>query len=72
MKKLKVAISGMHCASCATNVERSVSKIPGVKDITVSAVTHKGFVTCEDSVQDEDIKKAVQKAGYKAISVEKT
>lgn len=70
MKKVKVTISGMHCASCALNVERSVKSINGVKSCSVSPITNKGFVECEESVSEEQIKKAVSKAGYKAVSTE--
>ena len=72
MKKLKLIISGMHCASCASNIERSVKKVSGVKGASVSLMMNKAFVECEDSVSDEELKKAVARAGYKLINVEKT
>ncbi len=71
MKKLKLSISGMHCGSCAGNIERSLKKVTGVKTVGVSMMTNKGVVECEDSVSDEDLKKAVSRAGYKVISVER-
>ena len=71
MKKLKITISGMHCASCANNVERSLKKVSGIKQANVSLMTNKGFVEADDSVKDEDIKKAVARAGYKLLSIEK-
>lgn len=72
MKKLKITIEGMHCASCGNNIERSLKKVRGVKEATVSVMTRKGFVEAEDSVTEEEIKKAVSRAGsYKAASIEK-
>lgn len=71
MKKLKLTINGMHCASCASNIERSVKKVAGVKACSVSLMTHKSFVDCEDNVSDEELKKAVARAGYKVLNVEK-
>lgn len=71
MKKIKVAITGMHCASCANNIEKSVGKLSGVKSCSVSLMTRKGIIECEDSVKDEEIKKAVERAGYKVASIEK-
>ena len=71
MKKLKLTIQGMHCSSCASNIERSVGKVTGVKSVTVSLMTKKGFVEAEDSVSDKDIDKAVSRTGYKLVSVEK-
>ncbi|MEK6858486.1 MAG: heavy metal-associated domain-containing protein [Nanoarchaeota archaeon] len=69
MKKLKVKISGMHCASCAGNVERSVRSVKGVKNVSVSAVTNTCFIECEDSTTNADIEKAVAKPGYKVVAI---
>lgn len=69
MKKVKITIEGMHCASCANNVEKSLKKIKGVKEANVNAVIKKGFVEIDDSVSEEELKKAVSKAGYKALSI---
>ena len=70
MKKAKITIQGMHCASCASNIERSLRKTPGIKSASVSLLLKKGTVECEDSVSDEDLKKAVARAGYNAKSIE--
>jgi len=70
MKKLKIMIEGMHCASCASNIERSLKKVNGVKDANVNLMMRKGFVEAEDNVKDEELKKAVSRAGYKAVSIE--
>ena len=71
MKK-KVTIEGMHCASCATNIERSLKKLSGVKSTSVSIMTRKAIVEIDDNskISDEDLKKAVARAGYKAVSIE--
>ena len=71
MKKAKITIQGMHCASCASNIERSLKKVPGVKNASVSLLLKKGTVECEDSVSEDELKKAVARAGYKAVSIEK-
>ena len=72
MKKLKLTIEGMHCASCATNLEKSLKRVPGVKDVSVSVLTNKGFVECDDSVNPEALAKAVSAAGtrYKLLKSE--
>ena len=70
MTRRKISIQGMHCASCALNIEKSLKKVPGVKEATVSLMTQKGFVECDDSVSEEDLKKAVARAGYKAVSID--
>ena len=70
MKKLKLTIEGMHCASCAGNIEKSLKKVPGVKDVSVSLMLKKGTADVEDTVSEEEIKKAVARAGYKVTKVE--
>jgi len=70
MKKVRLSISGMHCASCASNIERSLKKVKGVSEVSVSAVTNKAFIECDENVSVEEMKKAVDKAGYKVVSIE--
>ncbi len=70
MKKLKLLISGMHCASCASNVEKSLKTIKGIKSASVSLLARKGIVEADDSVSEEDLRKAISKTGYKLINIE--
>ena len=51
MKKVKITIQGMHCASCAGNVEKSLKKIPGVKEASVSLMMKKGSVEFDDDAK---------------------
>jgi len=66
----KILIDGMSCASCASNIERSLKKIPGVISAGVSLMTRKAIVEINEKVSDEELKKAVARAGYKAVSIE--
>jgi copper chaperone CopZ len=70
MKKIKLTIEGMHCAACAGNVEQEIGKISGVESVSVSVMTNKGIVECEDSVSEQDLKDAISRVGYKVIKVE--
>lgn len=69
MKKAILAIKGMHCASCASNIERSLSSVKGVGNVRVNIIMKKGAADVEDSVSEAELKKAVQRAGYEATSV---
>ena len=69
--KIKLKIEGMHCASCASNIERSLKKISGVKEANVSLMTRKGIVESEEDISDEDLKKAVSRTGYKLLDIER-
>lgn len=70
MKKLKLSIEGMHCASCASNIEKSLKKVSGVKEANISLMLKKGTIEAEDSVSEDELKKAVSKVGYKVAKVE--
>ncbi|MFU0825419.1 heavy metal translocating P-type ATPase [Clostridium sp.] len=64
-------IEGMTCASCAKNVERVTRKLDGVTESNVNFATEKLTISYEASkVKVSDIKKAVEKAGYKAVEDE--
>jgi copper chaperone CopZ len=69
MKK-KLLVQGMHCASCASNIEKSLKKIPAVSSAIVSLMTHKAIVESDKEIPDEELKKAVSRAGYKVVSIE--
>ena len=74
MKKIKLDIEGMHCASCATNIERSLKKVKGVKDANVALMVKKGYVDAENNVNEEELRNAVKKVGgyeVKGIEYEK-
>ena len=74
MRKIKLKIEGMHCASCASNIERSLKKVPGIKEASVSLMTKKGIVELQEKaeVSDEELRKAVARTGYKLVGIEKT
>jgi len=69
IKSLK--IEGMTCASCARAVERTVGKIEGVTEASVNLATEILSLSYDPSiVRVSDIKKAVEKAGYKVLNEE--
>ena len=64
-------IEGMTCASCAKAVERASRKLEGVLEANVNFATEKLNISFEPSkVKLSDIKKAIEKAGYKALEEE--
>lgn len=57
-------VTGMTCAACSARVEKAVNKVSGVSSCSVSLLTNS--MSVEGEASDEDIVKAVEKAGYKA------
>ncbi len=57
-------IKGLDCADCALELERAVSKVPGVKHAQVNFATSKISVVSEDEQLDEQrIPEAIRKMG---------
>lgn len=64
-KKEIFKISGMHCASCAVNIENALKKEGGVVSVNVNFSLGRVAVEYDPKRIDEDeIKKAIQKIGY--------
>ena len=57
-------ITGMSCAACSARVEKAVSSVDGVSSCAVSLLTNSMGV--EGSASNDEIIKAVEKAGYGA------
>ena len=73
MKKIiSIDISGMHCASCAALVEKSVQKVKGVEKASVNFSSEKALVTVDENFVDlKELTDAVSQAGYGAHLVDK-
>ncbi len=70
MKKIKLTIEGMHCSSCASNIERALKKIPEIKTVSVSVLTNKAVIKAEDNINTDEIIRIISKVGYKVVKVE--
>jgi len=67
MKTEKFDVTGMTCASCVAHVEKSVSKLEGVKTVNVNLLTNSMSVTFDnDKLKTDIIEKSVENAGYEA------
>lgn len=67
MEKLKFDVSGMTCSSCASHVNRAVSKLKGVKNVNVNLLLNNMEVEFDNKIlKSDDIIQAVKKAGYGA------
>lgn len=64
-KKTELPISGMHCASCAINLEKGLKSTPGVTTSRVNLATGKALVEYDpETVTPADLTKAVEKSGF--------
>ncbi len=69
--ELSIPVHGMHCASCVSTVERSLSDVEGVVESSVNLVQEKVTLRAEGHVGAEEIVTRIEKAGYE-VPVSKT
>ncbi len=69
MKK-RMIIDGMSCSHCAARVKKALEEIDGVTDVVVDLDTKTAVFDSTDDVKDNDLKYAVEEAGYDAVNVE--
>ena len=67
MEKTMV-IAGMTCPHCYVRDENTLNSLNGVQ-ARVNVAAKSAVVQCSDSVNDVILIRAVQKAGYKVVSV---
>lgn len=65
-EKISVPVEGMTCASCVARVEKTLSKLDGIKNVSVNLATEKAtFEFDQEAVSQKDIAEAIEDAGYK-------
>lgn len=60
-------ISGMVCAGCQQNIQKTVSKMKGVRKVNVNLVSANMTLECDDKVTSQDIIDRVSSIGYGAV-----
>ena len=67
MRKDHFDVTGMSCAACSARVEKSVAKLPGIKEVSVNLLKNSMTVEYDEAaLTSEGIVEAVVKAGYGA------
>src|SRR5674476_13524 len=71
MNKETLKITGMTCAACSARIEKVVSKMEGVEQISVNLATEKATVSYDPSLTDvSSIKAKIEKTGYGAAEIQ--
>lgn len=66
--ELDLALLGMTCANCATNIERALNKVDGVLEASVNYANEKATIKYASGVVTQaDLVAAVRKAGYDVV-----
>jgi Cu+-exporting ATPase len=65
--KTTLQLIGMHCASCAVNIEGALKKTPGVREVNVNYANEKAYVEHDAAEAPiERLQASVKKLGYRA------
>ena len=68
-KKVEIKVSGMSCASCALNVEKSLNELEGVEEAHVNIGTEKATVEYDPGKLNlPKLEKAVEEAGFSVVN----
>ena len=62
--KFKFRIKGLDCANCAAELERKIKNIDGVNDASISFMSERLVIECEESIKEdviEKVKKVIKK-----------
>ncbi|MEK9156664.1 MAG: heavy metal translocating P-type ATPase [Patescibacteria group bacterium] len=66
MEKITVQISGMHCASCVSRIEKKLGAQEGVKDVSVNLATEEARITLDFAQTNvEKLSGTIEPFGYK-------
>lgn len=60
--KIVIPVTGIHCASCVGRIEKALTKLEGVDNVTVNLVTKKAFISGNHPV--ESLYKAIESLGF--------
>ncbi|MBS6733596.1 MAG: heavy-metal-associated domain-containing protein [Clostridiales bacterium] len=63
-----IRISGMHCENCVNSVTRAINKVDGAS-ARVNLQEGTAVVSCDRQVDDETLRRAVEKAGFQVVSI---
>ena len=68
-KSIALPITGMTCANCAANIERSLNKIRGIEEVAVNFASEKANVRYDpNQATVNELVDSIQRAGYGVVS----
>jgi len=69
-QKKTIKIEGLMCSHCENTVKTALEAISGVEEAVASHTAGNAVVTLSAAVADDDLKKAVEGAGYVVLGIE--
>jgi len=69
MKK-KILVEGMSCGHCVNHVKEALMELEGVSSVNVTLDDKTAVLEASKDINDEDIKFAIDDAGYEVVGIE--
>ncbi len=69
MKKITMKIDGMMCGMCESHVNDAVRNAFKVKKVSSSHTKGETVILSENEINEEELRAAVEKTGYKVLSI---
>ncbi len=66
----EIAVEGMTCSACASNIERGLGQLDGVIDANVNFATGRATVRHDDAISLEEFRATIESLGYEAPVVQ--
>ncbi|ABG03112.1 ATPase, P type cation/copper-transporter [Rubrobacter xylanophilus DSM 9941] len=63
-RRTSFRVTGMSCAACASRVQKALGRVPGVVEANVNLATERATVEHGPEAGMEELRRAVEKAGY--------
>lgn len=71
MQYHRFRVRGMHCASCATIITKTLTKLPGVQEVNVQQTTEQARVAFDTAVlSTQELNQAIEPLGYSLESLD--
>ena len=65
MKKAKMNVKGMHCASCELLIKEELEETEGIFDANISQENESAIIKYDETkINESDIKAIIKKEGY--------
>ena len=68
MGRETLSVSSMSCTGCEQNVETALQNLDGVTRVEADHEADTVEIVTEDSVADDDIRAAIEDAGYDVVA----
>ena len=65
-----IQIEGMSCNHCKMHVEKALNGVAGVQKAIVDLNAKNASVTLDSTVTDDELKRAVEDAGYEVTGIQ--